>query len=167
MVIDHSLNPKASTGCFTCVFRQPTTISHYVAKGLEVRGHRLPLNYFYRGNINMVKSIDEHTDDNTILTIKDSYGIMMSPDEDSDTETVIEEETCNHATKSTEELIEDASFLSSQLEEILRKVSSIIAKKSSPFLFSQESSSPLLPETRSMTEIKLMNHIYRTASFNS
>lgn len=169
MVIDHSSHPKTSIGGFQCVFRQPTTISHYVQKDLEVRGYQLPLNYFYRGEINMGKSFGENSEDDllTIETIKDSYDgdIMISPDEDSNTD-MIKEETCGPVTDSTKELLADAAFLSSLVEEILRKVSSLIAKTNNPFLCNkQPSSQPRYPEIRSMTEIKLRNNVYKTVSF--
>lgn len=45
VVIDHALRPKAKTGKFECVYRQPTTpVNH---GDLILEGHKLPLDYFY------------------------------------------------------------------------------------------------------------------------
>ncbi|XP_072936843.1 tubulin glycylase 3A-like isoform X2 [Epargyreus clarus] len=105
VVIDYAGNPRASTGQFECIYKQPMTIPRYgSAAELVIRGYTLPYDYFYRGNIEIKESyddadIDEEQDIKGILAkLKEYYdpdNVMIEPDDECELNKR-EKETCTH-----------------------------------------------------------------------
>ncbi|XP_030041179.2 uncharacterized protein LOC115456303 [Manduca sexta] len=133
VVIDFAADPNSSTGKFECIYRQPMTIPRYGgAADLSVRGYSLPLEYFYRGNIELTEiydnaDIDKEYDVKTILNkLKEHYDIdiMVEPDEDFDDTNKKEKETYVDNTKSELELTVAATVITEQLEELLDRITS-------------------------------------------
>lgn len=129
VVIDYACNPRASTGKFECLYRTPTlTPIRYGINDLEVIGVALPLDYFYKGKIEVEECsytsniVDKQRDINKMLKkFKTMYesDIMKVPDCDDyldnlDKETNVNK-TCsdivlqdeNNITEPADELIVD------------------------------------------------------------
>lgn len=107
VVIDYAYNPQASTGKFECLYRTPTiSPTRYNVNELEVKGFRLPLDYFYKGKIEMEDSFytsqlsDKQRDINKMLRkLKSMYesDIMKVPDCENCVDK-LDKETCIHKT---------------------------------------------------------------------
>lgn len=90
VVVDYAYNPRASTGKFECLYRTPTlTPIRYGTNDLEVLGVALPLDYFFKGKIEVEECsytsniVDKQRDINKMLKkLKTMYesDIMKVPD---------------------------------------------------------------------------------------
>ncbi|CAH0726461.1 unnamed protein product, partial [Brenthis ino] len=60
VVIDYANNSSACTGKFERIYQQPITLPRFIASSeLAIRGFSLPLDYFYKGNVEVEESYDD------------------------------------------------------------------------------------------------------------
>lgn len=149
-----------------------------------MRGYALPLDYFYRGNIEIKESYDDpdigkERDIKAMLNkLKQFYytDIMVQPDEDhSSTELTPEKVGCAHNTESENELSLAATVITEQLDEIVDRITSensFTSKSDSRKVSSNTHSSKKslhLNKRMSVTDIKglLKNSCSRFASLEA
>lgn len=170
VVIDYPGNSKSPTGKFECIYRQPMSIPRYgSAADLVVRGFSLPLDYFYRGKIEIKESYDDadigkERDVKVILNklkqLYDDTDIMVEPEDDYDSNRKTEQETYTHSTESEYELSVGVTVITGQLEELMdRIISEQSGSSNSKSILKQDSlDSPnaMSPEqsVKSVTDIK-------------
>lgn len=160
VVIDYPGNPKSPTGKFECIYRQPMSTPRYGgAADLVIRGLALPLDYFYRGNIEIKESyndanIEKERDIKVILNrLKQFYDtdIMMEPEDDYNSNQMMEQETCTHSTESEYELSAAATAITGQLDELMDRITSEQSCSSSSKSFLKQDSSVGSPKAQSQT----------------
>ncbi|XP_045777737.1 tubulin glycylase 3A-like isoform X3 [Maniola jurtina] len=132
VVIDYSKNPKASTGRFERIYRQPVTLQRYTnAVELSLRGHSLPMEYFYKGKIEVLETyedpkIGKQSDIKKVLNLlKQAYNtetIMKQPDEDFHFPDNKEKDTGTHKTVSEYEMGVAANVINGQLDELMDRI---------------------------------------------
>lgn len=133
VVIDYAYNPRASTGKFECLYRTPTlTPIRYGVNDLEVIGVALPLDYFYKGKIEVEEFsytsniIDKQRDINKMLKkLKTMYesDIMKVPDCDDYLNNLDKEKESVNKTHS-DDLLEDENNNEQVDELIVDKITS-------------------------------------------
>ncbi|XP_046961881.1 tubulin glycylase 3A-like [Vanessa cardui] len=133
VVIDYAKNPRASTGKFECIYRQPISLPRYRSAGeLVARGYSLPFEYFYRGKIDIQKSFDspnitKESDIKRILKkIRKYYDedeIMKQPQEDDVLLNKIEEKPCK-SISGDEETSDVTDVINGQIGELSDKITS-------------------------------------------
>lgn len=143
------------------------TLSKYgIPADLVVRGLTLPLDYFYRGKIELKESYSD-ADIRKDLNIKGilkklqqlhyDSNIIIESEDDYDSNKKVEQETCTHCTKSEEELNVAAEVIDEQLEELIDEISSYHTSRmsisSDSLLDPAKSTSPKRSVT-SVTDIK-------------
>ncbi|XP_023947466.2 tubulin glycylase 3A-like [Bicyclus anynana] len=134
VVIDYASNPKASTGRFERIYRQPVTMPQYGnAADLSLRGYSLPLDYFYKGNIEVQEmyedtKIGKENDVKEVRKLlKEAYNtemIMKQPEEDFTFPDKKEKDTCTHKTLSEYEMEVTASAVNKQLDKLMERIPS-------------------------------------------
>ncbi|CAG9784611.1 unnamed protein product [Diatraea saccharalis] len=138
-VVDYAADNKSSTGKFECIYRQPITTPRYgTAAELFLRGYTLPLDYFYKGKIEIKESYEdpdigkEYDIKNVLSKLKQFYDtdIMITPEDETEEDRAsfecenLETVSCSHNTESENELDVAATVITEQLDEIIDKVSS-------------------------------------------
>ncbi|XP_047544450.1 uncharacterized protein LOC125076662 [Vanessa atalanta] len=133
VVIDYANDPKASTGKFECIYRQPISLPRYrSAAELVARGYSLPFEYFYRGKIQIQRSFDgpnitKESDIKKVLKkIKQYYDedeIMKQPQEDDVLLNKIEEKI-SKSISGIEEATDVTDVINGQLGELSERITS-------------------------------------------
>lgn len=164
VVIDYACNPRASTGKFECLYRTPTlTPIRYGINDLEVIGVALPLDYFYKGKIEVEECsytsniIDKQRDINKMLkkmkTVYES-DIMKTPDRDEYLDN-LDKQTCKNKT-CLDDVLED--------ENNTEQVDDLIADK---ITSDQSINSRIVTEceySTSISSINLLKKFYKSQS---
>ncbi|XP_049866852.1 tubulin glycylase 3A-like [Pectinophora gossypiella] len=136
VVIDYSGNYKASTGQFECIYRQTVCMPQYgQATDLTVRGHALPMDYFYRGKLpqedtNLDAKLEKTQDMKSILNkLRMAYetDIMVEPDDSTEelkgpTSIKLVKDNMQRNTKSDEDLNAVAGVITGQLDDLLDRI---------------------------------------------
>ncbi|XP_028159186.1 tubulin monoglycylase TTLL3-like [Ostrinia furnacalis] len=192
VVVDYAGNTSSPTGKFECIYRQPISIPRYGgAADLFVRGYTLPLDYFYRGNIEIKESYDDpdigkERDIKAMLNkLKHIYDtdIMVQPDDDDEPEvdSVSSKHEdplpCDHNTESENELSVAATVITEQLDEIVDRIttsensfdSKSEEKLDVPSTHSSKKHKHIVKRLQSVTDIKalLKNSCSRFASMEA
>ncbi|XP_069357182.1 tubulin glycylase 3A-like isoform X1 [Maniola hyperantus] len=133
VVIDYSNNPKASTGRFQRIYRQPITTPRYTnAVELSLRGYSLPIEYFYKGKIEVHETYEDpkfgkQYDVKEVLhSLKQAYNtetIVKQPDKDFSFPDK-KKRASMHKTVSEYEMNVAASVINGQLDELMEKITS-------------------------------------------
>ncbi|XP_032510699.2 tubulin glycylase 3A-like [Danaus plexippus] len=135
VVIDFAKNPKAATGKFECIYRQPMTLPRYgSAAELFVRGYSLSNEYFYKGKIEIQESYADPTigKESNIKAVLQKLkqlhemddDIMKQPEDDLAFPERKDRDTCTHKTLSEYELSMTAAVITEQLNELMDRVTS-------------------------------------------
>ncbi|XP_053625430.1 tubulin glycylase 3A-like isoform X2 [Plodia interpunctella] len=121
VVIDNAANPRAPTGNFECIYRQPMTIPRYVAAAeLFVKGYALPNEYFYKGNVEIKESYEdpdigrERNLKSVLQKLKRYYDVDITTDPDENLEYNITIK--NESTHVTESKMEKSDMNESETE---------------------------------------------------
>lgn len=165
MVIDRANNPRASTGKFECIYRQPMSLPRYgTVTDLMVRGYALPCDYFYKGNIviedEMFKgaNIEKPKDINSMLyKLKQLYemDVMKVPEDELDYYKS-NKEGVRSRKSSDEELDVAATVITEQLDELLERITS---EPSASFKSSHHQKSSLSTCTKHSSEGNLIRGV--------
>ncbi|XP_039764766.1 tubulin glycylase 3A-like [Pararge aegeria] len=127
VVIDYAKNPKASTGRFERIYRQPLTLPHYSnVADLSLRGYSLPIDYFYKGNVEVQEMYEDSKIGKQNL-LKQAYNtdvIMKPPEEEFNFPDKNEKNTCTHKTFSEYKMGVVANVFNETLEELMDRITS-------------------------------------------
>ncbi|KAL0894535.1 hypothetical protein ABMA27_013112 [Loxostege sticticalis] len=188
VVVDYARDSKSSTGKFECIYHQPITIPRK-ASDMCVRGYSLPLDYFYRDNIEIKDSYDADTDKERdikamVHKLKGFYDpdiLFQLDDDDSSSsqnskkdDTINDHTGCDHNTGSENELSLAATVITEQLDEIIDRITSdnSFTLKSDKKMDANSTNSSknhkhMVKRMQSVTDIKALLKSTRTTRFAS
>ncbi|KAL0894533.1 hypothetical protein ABMA27_013110 [Loxostege sticticalis] len=192
VVVDYARDSQASTGKFECVYRQSVMhIPRYGVSDMFVRGYSLPLDYFYRGNIEVKESYDAviekerditamlrklkgFYDPDIFVPLDDDDVISASSPNSKKDDTINDNTNCDHNTGSENELALAATVITEQLDEIVDRNTSdnsftlkLDKKMDANTTHSSKKHKHMVKRMQSVTDIKTLLESTCTSRFAS